>query len=240
MYNYCLLKDYLLFIDTEGSDLPKKWDLPYSAKNNWPFSVQISWIIFTKDGKQEKIENHYILDNDFTVAPSALEVHGLTHEFLQQNGEEREKVLDILSIDLQQYQPLVVGHFMELDAHMIGADYYRIGKENPLQKMPGFCTMRASAHLVQNPVAKYLRLFDLYRILFNENLLNQHNALVDAMATADCFFELVKRGEINEKTMQEQVTFYPRIQSTGQNKEKGCGLTAALIILLILLTAYWI
>ncbi len=54
------MSDYLLFIDTETSGLPKKWGLPYSAKNNWPFSVQIAWVIYTKEGQKVKQENHFI------------------------------------------------------------------------------------------------------------------------------------------------------------------------------------
>lgn len=49
----CLpLKDYLLFIDTEATGLPKKWNLPYNTPGNWPDAVQISWLLYTKEGQK--------------------------------------------------------------------------------------------------------------------------------------------------------------------------------------------
>ena len=190
------MKEHFLFIDTEASGLPKKWDLPYDAPSNWPYAVQVSWVIYTKDGKKIKEENYYISDNYFKISAGALRIHGLTNNFLQQNGMSRRKVLTRLSEDLQQFQPMIVGHFVELDYHVLGAGYYREGLKNPIPQLPVFCIMLASQHLQQNPFSKFLRLGDLYSLLFKKPLLSQHNAMADAAATADCFFELVKRKEI--------------------------------------------
>lgn len=190
------MKDYFLFIDTEASGLPRKWQLPYDAAGNWPYAVQVSWIIYTKDGERVRQQNHYVSNDDFEISPSAWRIHGLTREFLMHNGKPRRQLLEILSADLLEYQPLVIGHFMELDYRVIGADYCREGLPNPMENLPTFCVMTASRHLQQNPQRKFLRLGDLYKLLFGHPLLNQHNAMADAAATADCFFELVKRKEI--------------------------------------------
>lgn len=190
------MKDFLLFIDTEASGLPKKWNLPYSAPGNWPHAVQVSWLIYNKSGEKIKEENHYINNNDFDIVPSALNIHGLTKNFLQQTGIPRREVLAILSNDLLQYKPLIVGHFIELDYRVAGADYFREAMENPMENLSTFCIMKASKHLQQNPNSPFLRLGNLFELLFEKPLLSQHNALVDASATAECFFELVKRKEI--------------------------------------------
>ena len=186
------LKEYLLFIDTETSGLPKKWHLPYNAPGNWPYAVQVSWLVYTKEGQKIKEENHYVSDDDFEVSTAALRIHGLTTNFLQHTGIPLSKVLQLLSKDLDQYQPMVVGHFIELDYRVIGAGYYRQKISNPMESLSTFCIMKATQHLQQNPHSKFLRLGDLYQLLFKQPLLCQHNALVDAAATADCFFELVK------------------------------------------------
>ncbi|MEO6733681.1 MAG: 3'-5' exonuclease [Ferruginibacter sp.] len=190
------MNEYLLFIDTEASGLPKKWDLPYTVPGNWPYAVQVSWLIYSREGQKLKEQNIYISNNDFAICATALRIHGLTKDFLQQNGIPRCEALALLSKDLDEFRPMIVGHFIELDYHIIGADYYRADIENPMENLPAFCIMKASQHLQQNPHNKFLRLGDLYQILFKKPLLNQHNALTDAGATADCFFELVKRNEI--------------------------------------------
>ena len=198
------MKDYLLFIDTEASGLPKKWNLPYDAKGNWPNSVQISWIIYTQDGQYVKEEDHYIKDDDFAISDSAIKIHGITRDFLQANGECRKEIMELLAKDVSQFQPLVVGHFMEFDQHMIGADFYRTGIENPIKKEDTFCTMVGTRQLVKNPAMDFLRLDDLYEMIFDKPFNNPHNAIADAKATAACFFELCKRGQITDETIKKQ------------------------------------
>jgi DNA polymerase III subunit epsilon len=228
------VRDYFLFIDTEASALPKKWDEPYSKKGNWPHSVQLSWIIYTKDGKEIKQENHYISDNDFEISNSAKTVHGITREFINGNGISRKEVLALLTTDINKYDPLIIGHFIELDFHLIGADCYRAGIRNPLLDYPTFCTMLATTHLVQNPSKKFLKLCDLYSLLFNASMANHHNALEDARATAKCFFELLKRGEIDNAKIAKQEKFLTEPKLKKDNN--GCAFIFLIALLLIALT----
>ncbi|MBC7913064.1 MAG: 3'-5' exonuclease [Pyrinomonadaceae bacterium] len=229
------MRDFLLFIDTEASGLPKKWNQPYSNSDNWPSAVQISWLIYKSDGSLIKTENHYIGDRDFDIKDSAIEIHGINREYLDVHGKNRKEVMQALADDLFYYQPLVTGHFMEFDYHVTSADFYRAGISNPLQLLPTFCTMLASSYYVRDPSVKYLRLGELYTTLFNEKLENQHNAQVDARATADCFFELLKRGEITDEIIE------------GQRKLKTTPLKAfkwiiiiLISILLVLLISIWL
>ena len=190
------LKDYILFIDTETSGLPVKWYLPYDAIDNWPHAIQISWIIYTKNGEKIKEENCFINNIACNVSPVAFKVHGITTAFLTINGQSQNEVLNMLKKDLENYQPMVIGHFIELDYHVIGAAYYREAIANPLADVSTFCIMLASQHLQQNPHHKFLKLGELYQLLFKKILTNQHNAMVDASATADCFFEMLKTNQI--------------------------------------------
>lgn len=223
------MNEYLLFIDTEATGLPKKWYLPYNVPGNWPNAVQISWVVYSREGEKVKEQNYYISNNDLEITETALRIHGLDKDFLQNNGITRKHLLTILSADLNEYHPMIVGHFTELDYHIIGADYFREAIDNPMENLPTFCIMIASRHLQQNPRCKYLRLGDLYELLFKKPLLHQHNAMVDASATADCFFELVKRNEIKSFT-QPLIVF--------QKRERISGLAGwVIVIVLILLIA---
>lgn len=198
------MRDYLLFLDTEASGLPRKWNLPYSNSANWPSAVQIAWVIYTKDGILLKTENHYIGDEDIVIKPSAIKIHGITREYLNEHGEKRKTVMELFADDLKKYQPLILGHFMEFDYHVLSADFFRAGIDNSMASLPTFCTMLASSFYVQEPSVNHLRLGELYARLFNAKLMNQHNALADASATADCFFELIKRGDITDATIELQ------------------------------------
>ncbi|MVN21061.1 3'-5' exonuclease [Mucilaginibacter arboris] len=223
--------DNLLFIDTEASGLPKKWNAPYSKVNNWPFSVQISWLIYNRNGNLIKQEDHYIKDNDFKISPAAQDIHGITREFLNEHGELRHEVMELLAKDMELYRPLMIGHFMELDFHVLSADFFRSGVENPISNMKMFCTMIATKRLADNTQHKYLRLGDLYQLLFKTPLLHQHNALTDAAATAECYFELIKRGEIDEEYILKQQS----LKSYEHPFNRFIGWAVVILILLLLL-----
>lgn len=232
------MSEYLLFLDTEASGLPKNWELPYSAQNNWPYCVQVSWIVYKKDGQKLKQESHYIIEPDIKIAKSATKIHGITLSFLEKNGQSRIEVMKMLAEDVIKYQPLVIGHFMEFDFRMTAVDFYRTGIENPVKNEMTFCTMLATTHLVKNPTKKFFRLGELYEALFGITLKDQHNALVDANATAKCFFELIKRGEITDQTVALQQN--KEIKSGTDNKGAGCTIPMVLIISLILLIFYYL
>lgn len=230
------MRPYILFIDTETSGLPKKWNAPCTDVNNWPYIVQISWVIYTDKGNLVKRENHYINNNDFKSSPTSVLIHGISDEYRQQWGESRLKVMTFLAEDLYQYEPLLVAHFAELDLNMMGADFYRAGIKNPAENLPSFCTMVASAPYVRNPNAKYLKLDELYFALFKYPLQNQHNALIDAFATAKCFFQLLKQGEINDIRIDQQQKYLRTIKA--ESKNPGYGIPILIVFLLTVLIAF--
>jgi DNA polymerase-3 subunit epsilon len=230
------VKEYVLFIDTEASGLPKNWKLPYNTPGNWPHCVQISWVIYSKEQKEVKAENHYIKNNDFVIADSAIKVHGITRKFLDAQGENRKDVLKLLADDLIKFKPLVVGHFMQFDIHMLGADFFREGLEDPIKKEATFCTMLGSTGLIKNPAVKFLRLEQLYKTLFDTTLEDHHNAIVDARATASCFFELIKRGEIAEEIIARQQREVAKDVTVPARD--GCLLPMLIIISMTLLICY--
>ena len=196
--------------------------------------MQVSWIICDKKGNKIREQNHYVNNNDFEISRAAVKVHGLTKEFLQRNGKPRSQLLQLLTNDLLEFQPMVIGHFMELDYHIIGADYWREGMENPLEKLSTFCIMKATRHLQQNPYHKFLRLGELYQLLFKQPLLNQHNAMTDATATADCFFELINRNEIS--SFEQPAIVFPTPRKT--SKRSGWLLLLILICALLIASYY--
>ena len=198
------MKEYLLFVDTETSGVPRDWSQPYSSRETWPHIAQLAWVVCTADGQEVKAENHYVQPSDYDMDPASGSIHGLTLEFLRTHGQPRHTVMQRLQRDLLHYQPLVVAHFMQLDFHMMGVGFHRAGLENPLEQLPTFCTMRATGRLVRRPAQGFLRLGELYQRLFHEPLQQEHDALVDARATARCYFELRRQGAVTDETVAQQ------------------------------------
>ncbi|MDF2932082.1 MAG: 3-5 exonuclease [Chryseobacterium sp.] len=197
------MKKYLLFIDTETTGIPKRWDLPYSETNNWPSAIQVSWIIYDENDGEIKRENCYIDVDDLKISAKSFKIHGINREFLSKNGHTRSFVLEKLSADIQKYQPLITGHFTEFDIHTLSCDFYRAGLENPFQQSHFYCTMLKSKDYNLNPNVNYLRLNQLFEFLFKEKMERSHDAMIDAEMTAKCFFEIRSRGEISEDEIQK-------------------------------------
>lgn len=125
---------------------------------------------------------------------------------------------------------------------MVSAEFYRSGLDNPLEDLSTFCTMIGTSHLARGLQVKYLRLGDLYSYLFEKELKNQHNALVDASATANCFFELERRNQISERSIakqQEDNTSNNKIES-GKKSGNRILLLVLFLFLLVMLISYWL
>jgi DNA polymerase-3 subunit epsilon len=234
------LNNYLLFIDTEATDLPKDWTLPFTAPDNWPHALQISWIVYDKHRVEVKREDHYIsISDDVEISESALKVHGITPAYLQQHGEDINKVLQLFIDDLVFYNPLVIGHFVKMDYYVIGAELHRAGIKDVLEKVPVFCTMTTSGHIMQNTTSRQLRLDELYNTLFYKELIHPHNALYDALHAADCYFELSDRGEITQKMIDQQNQNSYKWRQP-EVKQKGCLFPFIMFVLAGALICYFI
>ena len=236
------MKEYLLFVDTETSGLPVDWEKPYHVAGNWPYIVQLAWIIYTREGEEVKRENHFIKANDYSISHISREIHGISEAFLQEHGSERKEVMQCIYNDLLHYQPLVVGHFMQLDYHMLGLGFYRAGLENPLKALPTFCTMVLTKDFWQLPGHKYLRLNELYFRLFNKNMPKQHDALEDAEATALCFFELKRRRDITDEIILTQKNVYDSSADAVPERisPRKYLLPLLVLLLLLLILIFWL
>lgn len=208
------MPEYLLFVDTETSGLPADWRRPYAEPGAWPHVAQIAWLVYTQAGELVKTENHYVRPSDYDLTPASMQVHGLTLAFLHEHGAPRRQVMQRLHDDLVRYQPLVVGHFIELDYHMMGVSFHRSGLPNALLGLATFCTMRFTKRFWQPLHQQYLRLADLYQRQFGRPMLQQHDALADAEATAQCFFELRRTGDITPATLRDEPQLRPPAAAT--------------------------
>ncbi|KGE12448.1 3'-5' exonuclease [Sphingobacterium deserti] len=198
------MKGYLLFIDTETSGIPKRWNRPFSDQKNWPSVIQLAWIVYLLDGTEVKRVSKYIFEEDIVISPDSQKVHGISTAHLKEQGDRRKNVLRKLAYDIKKYSPLIIGHFLELDIQVLSADFYRAQLHNPFLDQTFFCTMLESKKYALNPVVGYLRLVQLHEELFDERPLDLHEAERDAEITARCFFELWRRNDITEQDFIKQ------------------------------------
>ncbi len=226
-----LSHQYVLFLDTETSDKPKNWES--KDERMWPYIVQAAWSVYDMQGNKLSERNVFIRADDYHINQKAEHIHGITEDLANREGISRKEALRLLTTDLRHYKPLIVGHFIELDLRMVQMGLRRAGMKNILAGYKTFCTMRGTSEYMHLPNRHYPQLGEIYQMLFKKKLVGAHDALVDVRATAEVFFELLRRGEVNDEIIERQ-----RQTTVPGKKHKGCGLV--FILLIFTLIQLWV
>src|SRR5690554_2963586 len=189
---------YIIF-DTETTGLPKRWDAPISDTDNWPRCIQIAWQLHDENGQLVEHQDFLVQPDGFDIPFDSERIHGISTELAQQEGVPLSDMLEQFESALSKAR-FVVGHNVGFDLNILGAEYYRLGQENPLAALPVLdtCTEK-TAELVQLPGGrggrfKLPKLGELHAYLFGVEFKEAHNATADVEATTRCFFELIRTG----------------------------------------------
>lgn len=188
---------YLIF-DTETTGLPRNFNAPLSDSDNWPRCVQIAWQVHDENGKLVSNENFLIRPDGFNIPFDSEKVHGISTELAMQEGVPLMDAAKAF-VEAVNKAKFVVGQNVEFDLNIMGAEFYRLGMENPLleAKILDTCT-EVTAQLCQIPGGRGGRfklptLTELHEFLFDDTFQEAHNATADVEATTRCFLELVRR-----------------------------------------------
>lgn len=191
-------RKYLVF-DTETTGLPKNFKAPINDTDNWPRVIQFAWSIYSEDGEELEHKDILVKPEGFVIPEDSIEVHGITQKKAEKEGIKLVEALDIFKAAIDNVDYLI-GHNIEFDEKVVGCELFRTSMENNVINKPKICTMEASIDFCKIPGrgGKYSRakLVDLYRILFNQEFDNQHNASFDVRACGKAFFELKRLGVI--------------------------------------------
>lgn len=187
---------YLIF-DTETTGLPHNKSAPVEQLDNWPRLVQLAWQLHDPTGKLLSTGNHIVRPEGFTIPFNAEKIHGISTERALEVGENLGEVLSRFSEDVKK-ATVLVGHNIEFDNKIIGAEYLRLNHENLLAEVENIDTAEATKEYCQlqggiGGRLKLPKLIELYEKLFEAGFSDAHDAAYDVDATAKVFFECLKR-----------------------------------------------
>ena len=190
--------DRILYFDTETTGVPLNYKAPSSDTNNWPRLVQLAWILTDEEGTRIHTGNLVIKPDGFVIPADATKVHGITTQRAKEEGVPLAEAIEQFKADLDM-ATYIVGHNIEFDKKIVGAEMIRLGMKDDLEKKKSYCTMQSSIDFCKIPGKfgyKYPKLQELYRKLFGEVFEDAHDAASDIEATQQCFWELRKKGLI--------------------------------------------
>ncbi len=192
---------YLIF-DTETTGLPQNYAAPLTDFDNWPRCVQLAWQLHDETGKLLSSGNHIVKPDGFTIPYNSEKIHGISTERAHKEGIPLYQIMDAFSLDLD-HCTFVIGHNLEFDLNIMGSEYLRMGRENPLECKISIDTKDESTEYCALPGGrgkyKWPTLGELHEKLFQVGFEEAHNAAADVDATSRSFLELVRIGVINPK-----------------------------------------
>ena len=179
-----------LVLDTETSGLLNGKFVSFTDLDNCPKIKQIAWQLLDNDGKLIKEENIFI---DFENENSNLAI---------------KPTIDKLLADIRCYDPILIGHNIQFDKKIIGAEILRQNIYNLLIDQKYICTMEQTVEFCAFPNYKYPKLQELHFKLFGAEFEGAHDALNDVNATVKCFLKLKNDG-INLEPQKDYIYNYP-------------------------------
>lgn len=226
---------YLIF-DTETTGVPHNKTAPITDLENWPRLVQLAWQLHDPTGKLLTSKNYIIKPDGFNIPFKAEQVHGISTKRALAEGTDLQIVLDEFVRDLSATK-ILVGHNIEFDISIIGAEFIRkgiatesflaLGKVDTGIASTEFCQLQGGI----GGKLKMPRLIELYEKLFASPFPEAHDASYDVDATAKCFFELLKKRVVSpfDATDPESIIYEaPNLEagnSTRREKKKEAGYT---------------
>ncbi len=219
---------YLIF-DTETTGLPKDWNRPISDTDNWPRAIQIAWQLHNDMGELIEHDDFMIQPEGFNIPFEAESVHGISTELATRQGVAFSEALERFNKALHKTK-FVVGQNVGFDVNVMGCEFYRLGMDTPLTKLPVLdtCT-EETALLCQIPGGrggkfKLPTLTELHQYLFGEPFAEAHNATADVEATTRCFLELLRREHYPIESLNTDKDYYKRYAELNPEPIKLIGL----------------
>lgn len=188
---------YLIF-DTETTGIPHNKTAPITDLDNWPRLVQLAWQLHDSTGKLISNHNYIVKPEGFDIPYKAEQIHGVSTKRALAEGHELFTVLSTFIQDLSKTS-LLVGHNIEFDINIIGAEFIRKSlAPEQFTNLDRVDTGIASTEFCQlsggiGGRLKMPRLIELHQKLFGKDFGDAHDAAYDVAATARCYFGLIKQ-----------------------------------------------
>ncbi len=186
----------LFFFDLETTGFGRKRETVRFEYERYARIVQIGWILAQPNGQIVNRRTFVIRPNGFEIPESAVAVHGITTEIAHEIGIDIDLILDPLRVDIDKADEIIAFN-VAYDAPILGAEFIRAERADPLRGKRLFCMMRETKQFCgmvdRNRRPKMPSLKELHQKLFGCDF-ERHDAGNDCDATLKCCVELINRG----------------------------------------------
>jgi len=187
-----------MFLDTETTGIPqqksygKYYEPHYINYYDGARMIELGYMICDDVGNIIKERSFLIKPNGFTIKNT--KIHGIATEHAIAHGIPIHEALEIFYSDLKMVDKIIC-HNIDFDIHILLAECYREYRYETeiikrIKSIPKKCTMEMGKRVFK--LKKNPRLVELYRIIFENEPVQEHRALSDVRLCYDCYFNIHK------------------------------------------------
>ena len=193
----------VLIFDTETTGLPIDYKGSIYDSDNWPYIVQLSYILF--DCTQNKIiKNVDDIIKVQNIPASSTEIHQITQEISNTKGISIKEALNRFNKVAKQATRLIA-HNIQFDKKLIIVESIRNKIASVFVNKPSlYCTMKTTVELCKiekewgdgTKYFKYPTLSELHHHLFSIFPKGTHNAQNDILICLRCYYYLEYKTDL--------------------------------------------
>lgn len=195
------MNNLIMILDTETTGLPKNRSSSIYNTNEWPYVLQLSFIIFNKNSLQIDFSYNKIIkvDDEIIIPQESTNIHGIN----RQMSNSGINILDALTT-LNKYineVSSIIGHNVSFDKKVLLVEFIRHNIKSMFPHKPMICTMinyRKQCNITKtrntekktSTFIKFPTLTELYFYTFASIPTNLHNSYNDILITLRCYIYL--------------------------------------------------
>ena len=193
-------ENYKFIFDTETSGLPirsKKRKKDHINLDNYVNAriVSISYLIIDDNNNIIEKKTYYIKPDNFEISKKSQEIHGLTPDYLNENGIDINKLFLKLDELFNNYNiDEIISHNINFDINILKSELFRYNENKLLElikNIPTYCTMLKAKKKMN--VSKWPKLSEAYKYFYNEDIINAHDAEFDTLHCYKIYIKLISK-----------------------------------------------
>ena len=212
----------VLIFDCETTGLPRHRRVDIKNTCDWPFIVQLSWIVFdTSRNKLDKMRDEVVhLPQGLGICKESIRIHGITNEKMLREGVNIKSLLKEFIKDAKQCT-ILIAHNIDFDRKVIIVEQIRNNMRETcwlynLRKKE-YCTMKEGVLscniMIKDKYTgkmklKFPKLSELHKHQFGTIPSGLHNSLVDILVCFRCFGKLYWGVDILTKNRQLNMFYH--------------------------------
>ena len=198
--------------------------------------VSISWILTQGDRITE--QSYYIIKPDnFEICPEAQQIHGISMEQANNEGIPIKQMFKELKSSLQ-YVHSIISYNIDFDINVLKSELYRYKIKSIIREIDAkhhICCMKKAKEYLN--MTKFPKLAETYKLIFNEEIQNAHNAMADTINCFKCHNKMfplsrdiffIKNRKIELTPEQSIIVFAPINMNISVLASAGSGKTSTI------------